>query len=401
MKKLSQLINNQIKDWSLDQQFYKDEAIFDLEIEKIYMNSWLLAGHESQIPNTGDYFLFSLLTESVIIIRGKDGVIRAFMNVCRHRGSHICLESQGNIKRLTCPYHAWTYNLEGALVAAKNLSSNIDKDNLSLHHCSVDVIEGLIMINFSDNPTSLKMMKQELSEPMQMFGMKDLKIAAHRSYSIQANWKLSVENYNECYHCAPAHPEYSKSHSLKFDESSEEYQSAQKLMKDSLTQCGMKDYNISAEHEDQIESQEQYAYHRYALFDGYLTGSENGQGLAPLIGAITDYNPGASDFSLGPVSFLLAYSDHVVAYVFTPVEHHASQCDVYWMVDKTAKEGVDYDLERLVWLWDATTKADERIIANNQKGVNSRKYTSGPFSEKESTEKRFISWYLDQLRETL
>ena len=90
-----------------------------------------------------------------------------------------------------------------------------------------------------------------------------------------------------------------------------------------------------------------------------------------------------------------------MAYVFTPVCHHTSQCDVYWMVDKDAKEGGDYDIERLIWLWDVTTKADERIIVNNQKGVNSRKYSSGPFSEKESTEKRFISWYLDQLRETL
>jgi len=120
MEKLEQLINNQVKDWSLDQAFYKDKEIFDLEIEKIYMNSWLLAGHESQIPNTGDYFLFNLLSESVIIIRGKDGGIRAFMNVCRHRGSHVCLEIKGNVKRLTCPYHAWTYNLEGALVAARN-----------------------------------------------------------------------------------------------------------------------------------------------------------------------------------------------------------------------------------------------------------------------------------------
>jgi len=401
MEKLEQLINNQVKDWSLDQEFYKNKEIFDLEIEKIYMNSWLLAGHESQIPNTGDYFLFNLLSESVIIIRGKDGKVRAFMNVCRHRGSHVCLESQGNVNRLTCPYHAWTYNLEGALVAAKYLSADIDKNNLGLHNCSIDVIEGLIMINFSDNPTSLEMMKQEVSEPMQMFGMKNLKIAAHKNYSIEANWKLTVENYNECYHCAPAHPEYAKSHSLKYDESSKEYQSAQKPMIDSLAECGMKNYEISADYEDRIESQEQYAYHRYALFNGYVTGSENGQAIAPLIGTITNYNPGASDFSLGPVSFLLAYSDHVVAYVFTPVTHLTSQCDVYWMVDKDATEGKDYDLERLMWLWDVTTKADERIIANNQKGVNSRKYTSGPFSEKESTEKRFIRWYLNQLRETL
>ena len=401
MEKLEQLINNQIKDWSLDQKFYKDKEIFNLEIEKIYMNSWLLAGHESQIPNSGDYFLFNLLTESVIIIRGKDGLIRAFMNVCRHRGSHVCLESKGNVKRLMCPYHAWTYNLEGDLVAAKNLSADIDKKNLSLHNCSIELIEGLIMINFSDHPKSIEMMKQDLTAPMQMFGMKDLKIAAHKNYSIDANWKLTVENYNECYHCAPAHPEYAKSHSLKYDESSEEYALAQKPMKETLDKCGMKDYDIAADYDVQIESQEQYAYHRYALFGGYITGSEDGKPLAPLIGDITDYNAGASDFSLGPVSFLLAYSDHVVAYVFTPVTHHTSQCDVYWMVDKDAKEGGDYDLERLIWLWDVTTKADERIIVNNQKGVNSRKYSSGPFSEKESTEKRFISWYLDQLRETL
>ena len=352
MEKLEQLINNQIKDWSLDQKFYKDKEIFNLEIEKIYMNSWLLAGHESQIPNSGDYFLFNLLTESVIIIRGKDGLIRAFMNVCRHRGSHVCLESKGNVKRLMCPYHAWTYNLEGDLVAAKNLSADIDKKNLSLHNCSIELIEGLIMINFSDHPKSIEMMKQDLTAPMQMFGMKDLKIAAHRNYSIDANWKLTVENYNECYHCAPAHPEYAKSHSLKYDESSKEYELAQKPMKETLVKCGMKDYDIAADYDVQIESQEQYAYHRYALFGGYITGSEDGKPLAPLIGDITDYNAGASDFSLGPVSFLLAYSDHVVAYVFTPVTHHTSQCDVYWMVDKDAKEGGDYDLERLIWLWD-------------------------------------------------
>ena len=394
MEKLEQLINNQIKDWSLDQKFYKDKEIFNLEIEKIYMNSWLLAGHESQIPNSGDYFLFNLLTESVIIIRGKDGLIRAFMNVCRHRGSHVCLESKGNVKRLMCPYHAWTYNLEGDLVAAKNLSADIDKKNLSLHNCSIELIEGLIMINFADHPKSIEMMKQDLTAPMQMFGMKDLKIAAHRNYSIDANWKLTVENYNECYHCAPAHPEYAKSHSLKYDESSKEYELAQKPMKETLVKCGMKDYDIAADYDVQIESQEQYAYHRYALFGGYITGSEDGKPLAPLIGDITDYNAGASDFSLGPVSFLLAYSDHVVAYVFTPVTHNTSQCDVYWMVHGNAIEGEDYNLDELTWLWDVTTKADERIVINNQKGINSRKYQPGPFTEKESSEKKFIRWYL-------
>ena len=170
-------------------------------------------------------------------------------------------------------------------------------------------------------------------------------------------------------------------------------------MLDSLTVCGMKNIEISAEYTEQIAGQEQYAYWRYALFDGYVTGSKNGKPIAPLIGDIKKFNAGASDISIGPVSFFLAYCDHVVGYVFTPTAQDKCQCDVYWMVHGDAIEGKDYDLENLTWLWDVTTKADERIVVNNQKGINSRKYQPGPFTKKESTEKRFIRWYLALLQD--
>ena len=393
MNSIQQLIKQQPEDWSLKQEFYKQADIYEREIEKIYMDSWLFIGHNSQIPNKGDYFVYNLLSESVIIVRGRDDQIHAYMNVCRHRGSRICVEEKGNVKRFTCPYHAWTYNLEGSLITAKTLSNGIKKEEFGLHKCQIEVVEGLILLNFSDQPSSLDNLKDELSEPMKMFGFNDLKIAAHKNYPIDANWKLAVENYNECYHCAPSHPEYSQSHTQKLTDIKEYDQSQQKML-DSLSACGMKNIEISADYTSQTSGQEQYAYWRYALFDGYVTGSKSGAPIAPLIGEIKQFNPGASDFNIGPVTFLLAYCDHVVVYVFTPTEHTACQCDVYWMVHGNAIEGKDYDLDELTWLWDVTTKADERIVINNQKGINSRKYQPGPFTEKESSEKKFIRWYL-------
>ena len=393
MNSIQQLIKQQPEDWSLKQEFYKQADIYEREIEKIYMDSWLFIGHHSQIPNKGDYFVYNLLSESVIVIRGKDDQIHAYMNVCRHRGSRICVEEKGNVKRFTCPYHAWTYNLDGSLITAKTLGDGIKKEEFGLHKCQIEVVEGLILLNFSDQPSSLDNLKDELSEPMKMFGFNDLKIAAHKNYPIDANWKLAVENYNECYHCAPSHPEYSQSHTQKITDTKEYDQSQQKML-DSLSACGMKNIEISADYTSQTSGQEQYAYWRYALFDGYVTGSKSGAPIAPLIGEIKQFNPGASDFNIGPVTFLLAYCDHVVVYVFTPTEHTACQCDVYWMVHGNAIEGKDYDLDELTWLWDVTTKADERIVINNQKGINSRKYQPGPFTEKESSEKKFIRWYL-------
>ncbi|MDZ7644884.1 MAG: SRPBCC family protein [Woeseiaceae bacterium] len=140
-----------------------------------------------------------------------------------------------------------------------------------------------------------------------------------------------------------------------------------------------------------------YAYSRTALFDGYQTGSRDGRPVAPLLGDLKDYDGGASDFSFGPLSFLLAYSDHVVAYVFTPVDLENCLCDIYWLVRNDAVEGKDYDVEELVWLWDITTHADKRIIVNNWKGVNSRYYEPGPFSGMESLERRYVEWILQQL----
>jgi Rieske 2Fe-2S family protein len=120
--------------------------------------------------------------------------------------------------------------------------------------------------------------------------------------------------------------------------------------------------------------------------------------VAPLLGEFTDYDQGASDFTFGGFSFLLAYSDHVVAYVFTPVEHERSQCEIYWLVRGDAEEGRDYDVDELTWLWDITTQADKQIIVNNSQGVHSKYYEPGPLSTMEAMQARYLDWILQELQ---
>jgi Rieske 2Fe-2S family protein len=265
-----------------------------------------------------------------------------------------------------------------------------------LHKVSVESVHGLLFICFSDNPPSLAGARRDLAEPLAMFDFENLKVAAHKTYPIAANWKLAIENYQECYHCATAHPEYAKMHTLML--SRKKRKRAASRMFEKMPACGLKkiemDYCDIAARPGEFG----FAYSRSALFEGYKTGSRDGEPLAPLLGNLTDYDGGASDITFGPFSFLLAYSDHVVGYVFTPIDATNCQCQIYWMVRGDAVEGKDYDVGELMWLWDITTLADVTIIANNWKGVNSKYYQPGPFADMEAVEQRFIDWVLQELR---
>ncbi len=124
---LAELISKQKTGYALDHEFYQDEEIYQRDIERIYLKSWLYTGHQSEIPNKGDFFLYKMANEEVIVLRGDDGQISTLLNVCRHRGSRVCLEAKGSAKRLSCPYHGWTYDLDGKLIAAAHMDESFDK----------------------------------------------------------------------------------------------------------------------------------------------------------------------------------------------------------------------------------------------------------------------------------
>jgi phenylpropionate dioxygenase-like ring-hydroxylating dioxygenase large terminal subunit len=392
---IAELIASHKPGYALEQRFYTDPAIFDLEIERVVGRNWILAGHQSELPEPGDFKVLNVANESAIIVRGSDGKLKAFANVCRHRGSLICLENEGHADKFMCPYHGWMYDVDGNLTAARSMDGEFDKSDYGLNKVSLEVIHGLVLICFSDDPPGLESARRDLAEPMAVFDFENMKLAAHKVYDIPANWKLSVENYQECYHCATAHPEYAQRHTLMVDWRKRDR--LQTHMLEKMESCGIRNIEIDYVDKNAPTGEMGYGYSRTAMFEGYLSGSKDGQPLAPLLGKITDFDGGASDFAFGAFSFLLAYSDHVVAYVFTPVDMHNCRCDIYWLVRGDAEEGKDYDVDELTWLWDVTTESDKTIIVNNWKGVQSRYYKPGPFSNMERAERSWTEWILEEL----
>ena len=238
-RSIRELIACQKPGWSLEQRFYTDPEIYQLELDCIVMRNWTFAGHQSQLPEAGDFKVFNIANESAIIVRSQGGEIKAFANVCRHRGSHVCLEKSGNTRKFECPYHGWIYDTDGKLLAARNMPDSFDKADFGLHDVSVEVVHGLIFISFCSDPPSLKGAQRDLAEPMAMFDFENLKVAGQKTYPIAANWKLAVENYQECYHCATSHPEYAKMHTLMLDRNKRER--VQGHMLERMAACGLKD----------------------------------------------------------------------------------------------------------------------------------------------------------------
>jgi len=392
--KIKQLVATQQSGCSLAQAFYTDLNLYQAEIKNIFLKHWLFAGHVSQIPSVGDYFTFEFDTESVIVLRTSAGEIKAHMNVCRHRGSKICLEQSGSQKSLTCPYHAWSYNLDGELISARNMPDDFKLSQNGLHKVKVELLDGLIFICLSEDPPSLACVRQDLKPIFELFGMQTMKLAEQKSYRIPANWKLAVENYQECYHCAPSHPEFAQIHAMA--KSPKVFQTAKENFSQA-NQGNPKFKALNCYFDLAEEGQEGYQYDRNPLLGHALSGSVGGKPVAPLLGSLKRYDGGASEMMIGPLSYFLIYDDHMLGYRFLPVSADECICDVFWFVNESAVKGEDYQLDQLTWLWDVTTQADKTIIMNNQKGINSRFYQPGRLSDMERFQQSFLNWYLQNL----
>ncbi|WP_083098471.1 aromatic ring-hydroxylating oxygenase subunit alpha [Pseudophaeobacter leonis] len=392
---LGALIARHTPGYALEQAFYRSDAVFQQDLDRVFHHEWQLAGHVSELAEVGAYFLWEMMDESVIITRGDDGEVHALANVCRHRGSRVCIEPRGNTKRFTCPYHAWIFNLDGSLFNARMLDKQVDRSKLGLKRIAVAVFHGMIFVSLAETPDSFDKVRQELDHLLRPFGLDKAKIAHRVQYPVKANWKLLVENYNECYHCTAAHPEFSRSHATHMI--SERIEPLNAAMEARSANCGVPTDFVDRIAVNRQTGSPDYAYNRYSLFEGYVTGSEDGEPLAPLLGDLTGYDSGASDLYVGILNPMLIYCDHMVIYRFIPVDKDNSIQEILWLVREDAVEGEDYDLDRLVWLWDVTTKSDKTIIEKNQEGVNSRYYEPGPFVEMETYTKRFVDSYLQSL----
>lgn len=378
----------------LARQFYMDPAVFERDMERLFRRHWHCLTHQSVIPDPGDFELFQLGNEQVILTRSADGAVHAMLNVCRHRGAEVCTKTKGNAKFFVCPYHAWTYSNDGSLRAARLMPKDFDRSAHGLRKLDVRVASGLVFISFADRPLDFDPVEQALRASCGEYGWGEAKVAYRQLYPLQANWKLAVENYVECYHCGPAHPEYSQTHAL--EQPLEMIARLNEAMEARTCELGIT--VVSGDRwQDSAGGQEAIHTFRYALYDGVSTGSQDGKPVAPLMGRFNEYDGGVTSIHLGGTSFLVCYPDHGMIYRFIPKTYDSCEMELIWLVKEDAVEGRDYDLDRLTWLWKVTTEEDKKIIEHTARGVRSHYFVPGPIAPMEHNELRYIHWYLSEI----
>ena len=387
--------------YAIDPYFYRSHVVYQKELSDLIFRSWIYAGHISEIPNVGDYLLFDIGEDSLIISRDGAGEVQALMNICRHRGARVCEEATGNRKTFVCPYHGWVYDLDGSLRAAREMNAlaDFDSSKLSLKKARVEVFMGMIYINCDPQAADFRGPLENIRKPLGAYDLENAKVAHKETFKVDANWKLCLENYLECYHCATSHRAYAKLHTFK-----DPYEKVSHIVEAMLARAeevtGVE--GIGIEHRKIFADAEGFgscvSHGRYGLFDPNQTGSEDGKPVAPLMGQIKGYDGGAGDFQMGPLTSMLNYPDHCVLYRFIPRGLTSTDMQIVWFVNGDAQEGVDYDKDKLTWLWRHTTAEDEYIISRNSAGVNSQFFEPGPLHpEFEATLMSFNNWYLDTL----
>ncbi|GAC1612291.1 MAG: aromatic ring-hydroxylating dioxygenase subunit alpha [Novosphingobium sp.] len=400
---MQQLVANAQLGFSLEQPFYTSEAVFKADMDRVINRKWLVAGHVSRIPNKGDYFLFRIGAEQIIVIRENEDSVRAFFNVCRHRGSTICSAESGNAPRLVCPYHAWTFGLDGRLLAARLMPEDFDKAENGLFACHVRVFHGLIFINLSpDEPDDFDATFGDMGPILDYHGIADARIAHAGSYPTDANWKLVVENFFECYHCVPSHPEFCSMHAAESlvavgagpssgpADAIASFAPKVQAWEASAAALGRPVGTI----DEPASSSHLRLMMQRMNKPGWASETQDGTAPAPLMGKRTAPDGGRMHLSFSPFSQIVADDHFAILFQFTPRSALRSDVEMIWLVDGRASEA-DVDIAKMTWGYHATTTQDKVITEANQAGIMSSRYRPGRYSDQEGSVIKFQQWYLN------
>ncbi len=378
---------------SLPQALYNSQDAFEFDMRAIYGECWLMIGLDCELPKSGSYMSMMVGKWPVIIARDKSGDIRAFHNSCRHRGSMICALGSGTAPKLVCPYHRWTYDLDGSLFAANRMPDDFVKDDHGLKPIALRNVDGALFICLSENPPPFDEFGEKLSAYIAPHQLKNAKLA-HASVLIEnANWKLVMENARECYHCGLSHPALAKTFPVEMSRHFDSGEDARIKKFEANMDAANMPHAAAEGHWWQIA--------RFALNEGCVSISNDGQHLCKkLMCDICGGDIGSMRFALDPHCFVHCTADGVFMFSAMPVSPTETHVYSKWYVHKDAVEGVDYDLATLTSLWTKTNLEDKQLAENNHAGVNSIGYTPGPYSqEAEMLAQRFTDYYCDKARD--
>ena len=393
---------------TLPGELYVSDAAFEFDAGVMLKSVWLYACTVAHVKHPGDYFVFELGSNSIIIVRGKDNEVRAFWNSCRHRGSKICLEQRGRAPRLTCPYHQWTYGLDGALLAARSMADDFDKHDHGLTPVALENIGGLIFICMADDPPPIDRVKADIADQIAIYDLEKCKVAVQDSLIEQANWKLVMENNRECYHCDAGHPElisvlgtYGFGKGLPEDGDSDVVDDSGY---DALIAAKRGEWKALGIDRDLIEFPDGW-WHRIArlpLANGAVTQSIDGKQVSKrLIGPFTEPETSSLSVWTQPNSWHHFCCDHVVTFSLTPLSADRTLLRTSWLVHEDAVEGVDYNPDRIAALWRTTNDQDGRFSQLNHLGIANEGYRQGPYAVEEKLVEAFKDFYVERARAAL
>ncbi|MBP6796200.1 MAG: aromatic ring-hydroxylating dioxygenase subunit alpha [Saprospiraceae bacterium] len=390
---LSNLVDQYVSGYSLPQPFYTDQGVFEKDWELIWSKNWLYAGTAASIPKPGDYFVYEIKNESTIIIRDNDMTIHAHYNTCTHRGSIICSQAKGNTQKLSCPYHNWVFDKDGSLFKARLMPEEFDRSEYHLRPAHIANVDGFIFICLAKTAPEVSTIKNDFGPFLKPFNIHSAKVAHSATYHLRTNWKLIGENFRECYHCGPVHPEYcSAVIGANMFESAE----PELAIKRPLWQSK----GLETETVDFKENTNHFAV-RYPLRPGVKSYSTDGNTISIPMGDHQDHDAGVVGLVVYPNFWMDAVSDYMWTMRLTPIDASHTIIDIEWLVDGKAVEGKDYTLDRLVQFWKITGEQDWILCENNFKGIESSRYKPGIYAPGEVDVKRYDDWYITTLRNSL
>jgi Rieske 2Fe-2S family protein len=392
---------------TLSQRYFVSPEIFAEELQNIFATNWVLAGHQRQLAEPGDYFLAEVAGESLIVAKDQRSTIRAFYNVCRHRGARLCEEQNGHSAAIQCPYHAWTYGLDGRLLGAPHMDETpgFSKADYSLHAVNLVLWEGFIFVNLADSLTSILSHphssaltgasrpslpagdKRERRSELPPAGYKSLeewfapldgkfshwnlpslRSAKRIEYDVRANWKLIFENYSECYHCLGVHPELSKI---------SPYDSAENDLTEGPFLGGFM----------RIAKGKSLTMSGNACALGIVDKEEEGEEAKHRV----------FYYSIFPNTLLSLHPDYVMVHQLRPQSPERTLIVCDWLFHREAFRRGDFDPDDAIQFWDMVNKQDWHVCELSQQGISSRAYEPGPYSARESIPAAWDEYYLSQI----
>jgi len=341
---------------TLERSAYVSPEVFAREHERIFRQEWLCVGREAMVATPGQYVLFEIGPDNLIVVRDRSGTVRALHNTCRHRGTRLCDAPCGELSEtIQCPYHAWTYGLDGRLLGVPDAKEidRFDKADYPLMQAAVTTWDGFIFVNLAESPAPFAEVYAPLISRFGRWQLGALTVARRLEYDVRANWKLLFENYSECYHCSPVHPS---------------------LVKLSSPTSGENDL---------VDGPFLGGFMTVTAPGGSLSLSGRACGV-PVADLSADDLQRVYYYTIFPNMLLSLHPDYVMVHTFRPLAPDRTHITCEFLFHPATLERADLDPDDGVQFWDQVNREDWGLCERTQRGVTSPAYRPGPYSRRES-----------------